>query len=122
MYHTDHPSSAPLSDEQWLAVADNDAAYDGQFYYAVKTTRIFCRPSCKSRLPNRDNVEMFPTAEQALAAHYRPCKRCRPTGQRLPDEEWIALITRYIERHYDESLTLNTLAQMSHGTPYHPNV
>lgn len=110
---------APLSDEQWQAVADNDVSYDGQFYYAVKTTGIFCRPSCKSRLPNRDNVGMFLTAEQAFAARYRPCKRCKPTGQRLPDEEWIALITDYIDYHFHESLTLETLAHMSHGSPYH---
>ncbi|MBD3919249.1 methylphosphotriester-DNA--protein-cysteine methyltransferase family protein [Paenibacillus sp. PR3] len=116
---TDKMSPAPLSDEQWQAVANNDITYDGQFYYAVKTTGIFCRPSCKSRLPIRDNVGMFHTSEQALAARFRPCKRCRPSGQRLPDEEWIALITEYIERHYDESLTLDTLAHISHGTPYH---
>ncbi|GMK37412.1 hypothetical protein PCCS19_04650 [Paenibacillus sp. CCS19] len=62
---------------------------------------------------------MFYTAEQAIAAHFRPCKRCKPTGQRLPDEEWIALVTEYIERHYADSLSLNTLANISHGTPYH---
>lgn len=115
----DKKSPAPLSDEQWQAVANNDASYDGQFYYAVKTTSIFCRPSCKSRLPNRDNVGMFPTAEHALAAQFRPCKRCKPTGQRLPDEEWIALVTEYIDSHYSDSLTLDTLALISHGTPYH---
>lgn len=113
------PVPASLSDEQWQAVAGNDTSYDGRFFYAVKTTGIFCRPSCKSRLPNRENVGFFQTAGQALAAHYRPCKRCRPTGQRLPDEEWIALITEYVDVHYNETLTLDTLAQLSHGTPYH---
>lgn len=110
---------ASVSDEQWQAIAGNDASYDGRFFYAVKTTGIFCRPSCKSRLPNRENVGFFQTAGQALAAHYRPCKRCKPTGQRLPDEEWIALITEYVDVHYNETLTLDTLAQLSHGTPYH---
>ncbi|PWW02904.1 AraC family transcriptional regulator of adaptative response / methylphosphotriester-DNA alkyltransferase methyltransferase [Paenibacillus cellulosilyticus] len=110
---------ASLSDEQWQAVAHNDASYDGRFYYAVKTTGIFCRPSCKSRLPNRENVGLFMTAEQAIAARFRPCKRCKPTGQRLPDEEWIRLVTEYIDTHYHESLTLEALALMSHGTPYH---
>lgn len=66
---------APVSDEQWLAIADNDASYDGQLYYAVKTTGIFCRPSCKSKLPNRANIGFFENTAQALAAHYRPCKR-----------------------------------------------
>lgn len=109
----------PVSDEQWTALANNDTAYDSQFFYAVKTTKIFCRPSCKSKLPNRDNICMFSTAEQALAASFRPCKRCKPTGERLPDEEWIELITTYIDAHYNAALTLELLAQLSHGSPYH---
>jgi len=109
----------PVTDEQWEAIASNDASYDGQFWYAVKTTRIFCRPSCKSRLPRRDNIGAFEQAEQAIFARYRPCKRCKPTGQRLPSEEWIAIVTDYIDLHYDEALSLNTLAHLSHGTPYH---
>ena len=114
---TDAPN--PLSEEQWQAVSGNDASFDGQFYYAVRTTRIFCRPSCKSRLPKRDNIRGFETTEQALAAGYRPCKRCRPTGQHLPDEEWISIVTAYIDSHYQESLSLQRLAHLSHGTPYH---
>jgi AraC family transcriptional regulator of adaptative response / methylphosphotriester-DNA alkyltransferase methyltransferase len=111
--------SAPVSDEQWQAIANNDASYDGQFFYAVKTTGIFCRPSCKSRVPKRENIGFFENADQALAAHFRPCKRCKPTRQRLPDEEWIAFITEYVDSHYDETLTLEVLALLSHGTPYH---
>ncbi|RUS43299.1 bifunctional transcriptional activator/DNA repair enzyme AdaA [Cohnella sp. AR92] len=109
----------PVTDEQWLAIINNEASYDGQFYYAVKTTGIFCRPSCKSRPPNRENIGFYPTADQALAAKYRPCKRCKPTGQRLPNEEWIALAIDYIDRNYKEMLTLENLAAICHGTPYH---
>lgn len=109
----------PVTDEQWQAVINNDASYDGQFYYAVKTTGIFCRPSCKSKPPRRDNIGAFRTPKEAIAADYRPCKRCKPTGQRLPDEEWIALATAYVDRFYDEKLTLDHLAAMCHGTPYH---
>lgn len=108
-----------LTDEMWQAVISNDAAYDGRFFYAVRTTRIFCRPSCKSRPPNRANVGYFPTAGHALAARYRPCKRCKPTGLRLPDEEWVALVTEYIDSHYPEALSLGLLAEISHGSPYH---
>lgn len=113
------PLLTPVSDEQWQAIADNDSAYDGQFFYAVKTTGIFCRPSCKSKVPIRENTCMFLTAEEALNAYFRPCKRCKPTGGRLPDEEWIDLVTTYIDSHYQESLSLDTLAQLSHGSPYH---
>ncbi|WP_313897327.1 bifunctional transcriptional activator/DNA repair enzyme AdaA [Bacillus cereus group sp. BfR-BA-01380] len=111
--------SVPVSDEQWQAIANNDASYDGQFFYAVKTTGIFCRPSCKSRVPKRENIGFFENADQALAAHFRPCKRCKPTRQRLPDEEWIDFITEYVDSHCDETLTLEVLALLSHGTPYH---
>ncbi len=65
-------------DEKWIAVQSNDSNYDRRFYYAVKTTGIFCRPSCSSRVPNRDNTLFFSTPEEAIDAGFRPCKRCRP--------------------------------------------
>jgi len=119
MNTTGLPFTEKLTDVKWQAILENDAAFDGQFYYAVKTTGIFCRPSCKSRPPHRENIGLFQTAEQAQSANYRPCKRCRPTGQRLPDEEWIALVTEYIDKNYREHLTLDILAAVSHGSPYH---
>ena len=61
----------------WEAVKHSDASYDGLFFYAVKTTGIFCRPSCRSKLPKREHVRYFASAEQARAAGFRPCKRCR---------------------------------------------
>lgn len=109
----------PVDDEQWAAVAGNDGTYDGKFFYAVATTGIFCRPSCKSKLPHRRNIGCFATAAQALAAGYRPCKRCKPSGQRLPDEEWIALATGYVDLNYSNPLQLQHLAEVCHGSPYH---
>lgn len=108
-----------VSEEQWEAILSNDTSYDGQFYYAVKTTGIFCRPSCKSRPPKLENIRIFQTADQALAEQFRPCKRCKPTGQRLPDDEWVTIVTNYIDRNYMESLTLERLAEICHGSPYH---
>lgn len=108
-----------LTSERWNAVIHNDPAYDGKFFYAVKSTGIFCRPSCKSRPPKIENIRLFDTAEQALAAHFRPCKRCKPTGERMPDDEWIQLVTEYIEQNYGANLTLKVLAEASHGSPYH---
>ncbi len=57
---------------------DCDGAFDGAFFYAVQTTRIYCRPSCKSKKPNLTNLRFFETAADARAAGFRPCKRCRP--------------------------------------------
>jgi AraC family transcriptional regulator of adaptative response / methylphosphotriester-DNA alkyltransferase methyltransferase len=108
-----------MTEENWQAIIRNDAFYYDKFIYAVKTTGIFCRPSCKSRTPQRENVRIFQNAEQALSANFRPCKRCKPTDQRLPDSEWVAQITQYIDTNYCETLTLETLAHMCHGSPYH---
>lgn len=64
-------------EEMWKAISENDASYDGIFFYAVKSTGIYCRPSCKSKVPRRENVRFFDTAEQAKDSGFRPCKRCR---------------------------------------------
>ncbi|TDG00986.1 bifunctional transcriptional activator/DNA repair enzyme AdaA [Paenibacillus piri] len=110
---------ARMTDEKWCAIVNNDASYDDKFFYAVKTTGIFCRPSCKSKAPKLENVRIFSSAREALAESFRPCKRCRPTGERLPDYEWADQIVHYIDMNYSEKLTLETLADMCHGSPYH---
>ncbi|MFB7640800.1 bifunctional transcriptional activator/DNA repair enzyme AdaA [Peribacillus butanolivorans] len=108
-----------IPNDYWKAIVECDAAYDDHFLYGVKTTGIFCRPSCKSRVPNKENVQIFRNANMALEENFRPCKRCKPEGLNLPTEEWIEQITEWIEQHYSEPLTLNTLADISHGSPYH---
>ena len=62
----------------WRAVSTRDAAADGLFVYGVRSTHIYCRPSCASRRPNRERVEFFPTSAMAEARGYRACRRCRP--------------------------------------------
>ena len=64
--------------EKWEAVIHCDDQYDALFFYAVRSTGIFCRPSCKSRSPVQRNVLFFDTREEAAAEGFRPCKRCRP--------------------------------------------
>lgn len=82
--------------EQEMAFSNRDASYDGVFYFAVKTTGIFCRPSCPSR-PNRENVEFLRTVKECIEAGYRPCKRCRPleTNGILPS--WVSGLIDHIE-------------------------
>ncbi|MFP3042675.1 helix-turn-helix domain-containing protein [Treponema primitia] len=65
-------------DQKWKAVSENDKNYDGIFFYGVKSTKIFCRPSCKSKLPLKKNVVYFESREKAEQADYHYCKRCRP--------------------------------------------
>jgi AraC family transcriptional regulator, regulatory protein of adaptative response / methylphosphotriester-DNA alkyltransferase methyltransferase len=108
-----------LTDEAWQAVITNNAAYDGIFFYAVQTTGIFCRPSCKSKPPKKENIRIFHSPQNAADAGFRSCKRCKSAGERLPDTEWVALMTQYMDNHYMEHLTLELLADMCHGSPYH---
>ena len=72
-------TASPITaDPRWARVLARDAAADGSFFYAVSTTGVFCRPSCGARTPRPEHVRFYPTAADAEAAGYRPCKRCRP--------------------------------------------
>lgn len=64
--------------EWWKAVITNDRSYDGKFFYGVRSTGIFCRPSCASKPPKPENVVFFNSRADAEGAGFRPCKRCRP--------------------------------------------
>lgn len=66
------------NDARWLAVVNRNPDADGQFYLAVKTTGIYCRPSCPARLPKLTNALFFQQREQAETAGFRACKRCKP--------------------------------------------
>ena len=75
--------------EMTAAWQRHDASYDGVFFFGVKTTGIFCRPSCPSR-PKRANMEFFPDAGSAVRAGYRPCKRCQPELANGRPPQWVA--------------------------------
>lgn len=76
--------------EKWEAVVKCNKDYDDVFFYGVKTTGIFCRPSCKSKMPKRKNVTFLENREDAIGAGFRPCKRCRPDEEIFnPDIELV---------------------------------
>ena len=81
--------TTPTDEQAWAAFERRDRSWDGRVIGAVRTTGIYCKPSCPARRPKRDNVEFFPDTESALAAGYRPCLRCKPdeVGR---DEEAVA--------------------------------
>ncbi|MNB89318.1 Bifunctional transcriptional activator/DNA repair enzyme Ada [compost metagenome] len=106
-------------DLRWLAVLARDPHADGQFVFAVHTTGIFCRPSCRARYALRKNVRFYPDACQAEQAGFRPCKRCRP-DLRDPNAQRVTTIEkacRLLEQ--DQPLTLDQLAQAVAVSPYH---
>ncbi|MFW2368984.1 MAG: bifunctional DNA-binding transcriptional regulator/O6-methylguanine-DNA methyltransferase Ada [Desulforhopalus sp.] len=107
-------------DTRWNAVCDNSSDADGAFYYAVITTGIYCRPSCRSKLPRRDNVEYFMSCNDAEAAGYRACKRCKPTALSKAEEieQKIILACRIIEQS-ETSIKLDELATHVNLSPYH---
>ncbi len=78
-------------DDRWAAVVRRDGRADGQFYYAVRTTGVYCRPSCAARPARRENVQFHPTGEDAERAGFRPCKRCRPNEPPLGERRAAAV-------------------------------
>jgi len=99
---------------QWQQVLERDARADGQFFYAVRSTKIYCRPSCPSRRPARKNVSFFPTSSAAEAAGFRACKRCQPdraAPRPDPQAAVIAAATEYLTQHATERTRLDDLAK-----------
>jgi AraC family transcriptional regulator, regulatory protein of adaptative response / methylated-DNA-[protein]-cysteine methyltransferase len=114
-------SRAPARDEErWQAVKRRDPAFDGKFLFAVRTTGVYCRPSCASRPAKRENVSFFPTGAEAEKAGYRACKRCRPDKLGAPDPQ-VQAIKRACERieTAEEAPKLAELAASAGLSPYH---
>jgi AraC family transcriptional regulator of adaptative response/methylated-DNA-[protein]-cysteine methyltransferase len=112
---------APARDEErWQAVKRRDLAFDGTFLFAVRTTGVYCRPSCASRPAKRENVSFFSTAAEAEKAGYRACKRCRPDQLGAPDPQMQA-VKRACERieTAEEAPKLAELAASAGLSPYH---
>ncbi|MCH5585548.1 helix-turn-helix domain-containing protein [Shimazuella sp. AN120528] len=102
-------------------VVQKNTKYDGIYYTGIKTTRIVCRPSCKSRTPKKENVLLFQSVEDAIKAGFRPCKRCRPEqiGTLGPDACIAYDVKQIILEFYAESVTLEYLSKKMVISPYH---
>ena len=100
------------NDACWSAVERRDRAADGTFVYSVRTTGVYCRPSCAARLPRRDNVAFHQTCTDAERAGFRPCKRCRPNASTLAEVHAgaVARACRLIEEA-EEAPSLEALAR-----------
>jgi len=115
-------SAIPLTpdDQRWAAAVARDGAFDGLFCFSVKTTGVYCRPSCPARRPKRENVGFYDTAAEAEAAGFRPCKRCRPDQPSLFEQqaEKVAKACRLIEAA-EEMPKLEALAGAVGLSPHH---
>jgi len=113
-------AKATIGDPRWRSILNRDLAADGQFYYSVKTTGVYCRPSCAARLPRPENVQFYLTREDAEKAGFRPCKRCKPEEPALTERnaKKIAAACRLIERS-DKTPSLEELASSAGMSVYH---
>jgi AraC family transcriptional regulator of adaptative response/methylated-DNA-[protein]-cysteine methyltransferase len=99
---------------QWQQVLERDTSADGQFFYAVKSTNIYCKPSCPSRRPARKQVSFYPTTAAAEAAGFRACKRCEPdrvAPKADPQAGAIAAVTDYLTTNADKRTRLADVAK-----------
>ncbi len=105
----------------WQAVINNNSKFDGEFYYAVKSTKIYCRPSCKARKPRYKNVVFFANKELAIKNGFRACKLCKPEKNDYsnPQTRKILSICRYIEANLNERLSLEELSNNFELSPSH---
>jgi len=110
-----------LNDEtRWQAVVGRDASVDGTFVFGVSSTGVFCRPSCPSRRPRRENVRFFDDPVDAERAGYRACLRCRPkAADGNPQSALVHAICRYIEQHIEDRITLSDLGKAFRLSPFH---
>jgi AraC family transcriptional regulator, regulatory protein of adaptative response / methylated-DNA-[protein]-cysteine methyltransferase len=113
-------AAATLADPRWAALQARDAGADGSFFYSVRTTGVYCRPSCGARPARPENVAFHDSAAAAERAGFRPCKRCRPNQPSLP-EQHAAMVTeacRLIE-NAEIPPTLEQLATPTGLSPFH---
>ena len=114
------PAVLQTDAERWAAVLRRDPRADGTFYYSVKTTGVYCRPSCPSRRPRFENVAFHTTREGAEGVGFRPCKRCRPDARGLAEQHAaaVARACRLIETS-EEPPHLEVLAKAAGMSRFH---
>ena len=107
------PELLPPSDTMYRALVNRDASFEGIFYVGVRTTGIFCRPTCSAKKPARENVDFFATPSEALHGGYRPCLRCQPMDPDKRPPKLIERLREEVERAPGGRLTDKELAAMS---------
>jgi AraC family transcriptional regulator of adaptative response/methylated-DNA-[protein]-cysteine methyltransferase len=108
-------------EQAWEAVVHHDRRFDGRFVYAVRTTGVYCRPSCASRRPNRRNVHFFADPADAEAEGFRACRRCRPRAVAAEDADLraVRLASRALDARLDAPPTLAELGTEVGLSPWH---
>jgi len=113
------PEGELSRDEKWRAVLARDETTDGTFVFGVRSTGIYCKPSCPAKHPQIGQAVFFRGSEEAEQSGFRACKRCNPRGARSPRAELVQRICMYIDDHLDEKLTLAVLSREAGLSPFH---
>ncbi len=118
---TKDATTVPQHAPEWLAIVARDNRFDGIVYYGVHSTGIYCKPSCPSRRPRPDRVQLFFDRAEAERAGFRACRRCHPDllAAHNGQIETVRRVCRYIEQNLEGSLTLNELAHMARMSQAH---
>jgi AraC family transcriptional regulator, regulatory protein of adaptative response / methylated-DNA-[protein]-cysteine methyltransferase len=114
--------TATLSPEEtWAVILKRDRRFDGQIFYGVRSTGIYCRPSCPSRRPRREQVTFFSAPDSAEKAGFRACRRCQPrmVGADSPEMALVRAVCKHISENLEGNLNLNTLGQILDVSPWH---
>lgn len=106
-------------DEMWEKILARDQTYDGLFFTAVTTTKIYCRPSCKSKKPKKNHVAFFDNICDVEEAGYRPCKRCQPDLKNSPNDTLIKQAMTYMVNHFKQPPLLQDIAKFVGVNPYY---
>src|SRR5512142_1546873 len=106
--------------EFWQAVLQRDRRFQHLFVYAVRSTGVYCRPTCASRRPRREQVSFFAGPEAAERAGFRACRRCRPQENAFHDPQaaLVQRVCRYIDSHIEEPVNLTLLAREAGLSPF----
>jgi len=111
---------ALIDNEKWGAVLRRDGRFDGVFVLAVRSTGIYCKPSCPARHPKRENVMFFSSPDEAERHGFRPCRRCKPQeATRSPQMDLIDRVCKYMDSNLDRKLTLSNLSSHVGISQYH---
>ncbi|WP_396135978.1 bifunctional transcriptional activator/DNA repair enzyme AdaA [Bacillus sp. NEB1478] len=106
-------------EEKWDKIMECDRSYDGLFYTAVKTTKIYCRPSCRSRKPKKINVEFYRSLQECEAAGFRACKRCQPEIENCPQIDLVRKTCEYLVNHSNKKIVLQDIADHVGVSPFY---
>ncbi len=102
----------------WKAVQNNDANFNGAFVYAVSSTKIYCKPSCSSRLPRRENVQFFDDFNQAETKGFRACLRCQPRSEKT-DQQAVIVLRALVILETEDQISLEDLSAKLTVSPTH---